>query len=168
MSYINMVNKREKKGQEEMVGFALIIVVVAVILLFFLSFSLRNPQKESIESYEADSFLQSALLYTTECEANLESHSVQSLIHRCASEEVCYVGEEETNSCDYLKEVLEGMTAQSWKVGADRPIKGYELQVMVADEELIIINGGNPTQSYKGAQQDLSGDVKVTFKAYYE
>ena len=62
----------EKKGQEEMVGFALILILVAIIVLVFIGFSIRSPEKESVESYEVESFLQSMLQYTTECENNVE------------------------------------------------------------------------------------------------
>lgn len=53
---IKILNKK-KKAQEEIVGFALIIIIVAVILLFFLNFYLRSGEKESVESYEVNSFI---------------------------------------------------------------------------------------------------------------
>jgi len=59
--------KYNKKAQEEMVGFALIIIVVAVILLVFLSIGLRKDGREDVESYEVASFIQSLLQYHTSC-----------------------------------------------------------------------------------------------------
>src|SRR3989338_7985995 len=56
-----------KRSQEEMVGFALIIILVSIILLVFLAFSLSKSKTESTESYEVNSFLQSTLQYTTAC-----------------------------------------------------------------------------------------------------
>ncbi len=49
--------KIQKKAQEELVGFALIIIIVAVILLFLIVFSLRSNEKEAVESYEVNSFI---------------------------------------------------------------------------------------------------------------
>ncbi|MBU4116158.1 MAG: hypothetical protein KKG94_00235, partial [Nanoarchaeota archaeon] len=72
-----------KRSQEEIVGFALIIIIVAVILLIFLGFYLRAPQKEIIESYEIESFIQSFLQYTSDCESNLEFLPVKNLIFAC-------------------------------------------------------------------------------------
>ncbi|MBI2057207.1 hypothetical protein HYT91_03060 [Candidatus Pacearchaeota archaeon] len=64
-----MLNKN-KIGQEEMVGFALIIILVSVILLVFLAFSLNKPKTEATESYEVNSFLQSSLQYTSSCQTS--------------------------------------------------------------------------------------------------
>ena len=64
-----------KKGQEEMVGFVVIVVIVSIIILFFLVFSLSSD-RESGTSYEASSFLQAALAYTSSCEDNREFLSV--------------------------------------------------------------------------------------------
>ena len=43
---------KRNKAQEEMVGFALIIVIVAVILIILLGIYLRKPKDQAIESYE--------------------------------------------------------------------------------------------------------------------
>ena len=42
---------RSKLGQEEMVGFAIIMVIVFVIMLVFLGFSMSNSDKEAVENY---------------------------------------------------------------------------------------------------------------------
>ena len=55
---------KNRRGQEEIVGFVVIVVIVVIILLFFLVFSLTS-EKDIPESYEAASFLQAALTYTT-------------------------------------------------------------------------------------------------------
>ena len=65
-----------KRAQEEMVGFALIVIIVSVILVIFLGFSLRDQGKENVESYEVESFIQSFLQYTSECRDNFNFLSV--------------------------------------------------------------------------------------------
>ena len=85
----NTMEIKRKKAQEEMVGFALIIILVAVILLIFLGFSLRDQEKETIESYEVESFIQSFLQYTSDCRDNLEfsyfTFIINFSIKRCFS-----------------------------------------------------------------------------------
>ena len=57
---------KKNKGQEEMVGFAIILVIVAIIFIVLLAFYLRGSQAERIKSPEANSFLQAVLQYTTD------------------------------------------------------------------------------------------------------
>ena len=158
-----------KKAQEEMVGFALILVIVAIIMLVFLGFSLRSPQKESVESYEAESFLQSVLQYTTGCENNVEKLSIQKLVFSCVKKEECLNGEK---SCDILNSELDQILSESWKIGEERPVKGHELTIATNKNESIIgIRNGNMSGNSKGAAQDFfRGDVLVNmkFKAFYD
>ena len=160
-----MINKRDKLGQEEMVGFAVIIIIVAVIMLFLLVFYLRSPQKGSVESYEVNSFIQSFLQYTTDCEDYSGEMDVRELIFECDVNSVCI--NDERNSCDVLNSTLKDMVEKSWQVGEDRPVKGYELKIMTDSGELISLKEGNVTGSYKGAAQPLPNSIDVSFRAYY-
>ncbi len=158
--------KRFKKGQEEIVGFALIIIIVAVILLFFLSFSLRNSRGMEIESYEVEGFIQAFLLHTSDCEDALGFLSVQKLIFSCDREETCL---HEEDACDILNSTLTEISENSWNVGENTPIKGYELKIFSEDMNLSI-SEGNITQNYKGAIQDFvkrGVDYEISFKVYY-
>lgn len=156
--------RKKRCGQEEMVGFALIIIIVAVILLIFLGFFLRKPQKDIVESYEVESFIQAFLQYTTDCRYNLEYLSVQKLIFKCNEGEICLDGRE---TCDILNSTLEGIVEESWEVEGDRPIKGYELRIILDEEELLILKKGNVTRNYKGSVQYLAKELDIYFTAYY-
>ena len=141
--------KLKKRAQEEMVGFALIIIIVAVILLVFIGFSLRKPQKENVESYEVSSFIYSFLGYTTECRdsSNLEHLSIEKLIFYCDNNELCLNGQ---NTCDILSATLKEIAEESWKTGEDRPVKRYELKISSKDKEIIpIIESGKSTENFK-------------------
>lgn len=161
-----------RKAQEEMVGFALIMVIVAVIILVFLGFSLRSSKKETIESYEVESFIQTALQYTSDCRDYFEFVSIQKLIFDCYEKEQCIDGEE---TCEVLNSTLTGILKESWKIGEDSPIKGYELRIIANPEEApkeIIpkIERGNVTSNSKGASQSFSkagNSIEVSFIAYY-
>ncbi len=163
----------KRKGQEEMVGFALIIVIVAIIILFFLSFALKSSGKDASESFEIDSFLHSSLQYTTICEERGKNATIRALISSCIGEEECSNGED---SCKILEENLGDMLEESWVVDENSPIKGYEFAILTnpEDEEdskvVLALNKGNTTSNYKGALVDASdsrrGAVTVTLKVY--
>ncbi|MFH1325673.1 MAG: hypothetical protein ABIH49_02810 [archaeon] len=158
------MRNKNKFGQEEMVGFALIIIIVAVILLVFLSFSLRNPQKEIVESYEVENYIQSFLQYTTECRVDSELLSVQDLIFACVNERNC---ENEGYSCNVLNSVLSEINVENWKTGEDRPVRGYSLNITSEGENIVNLNEGERTGNSKGSEQILPRDVFVVFNAYY-
>ena len=156
-----------KRAQEEIVGFALIIIIVSVILLFFLSLSLRSSNRMEIQSYEVEGFIQALLQHTSDCEDDLEFLSVQDLIFSCDNNEVCLDG---TNVCDAMNLTLTNICENSWNVGENTPIEGYELRIL-SDEMDFLIDKGNITQNYKGAMQDFvkrGEDYEVSFKVYYD
>jgi len=159
-----MKQKKTKKGQEEMVGFGLIIIIVAIILLVFLGFSLRKSQKEVVEDYEIDSFVQAFLQYTTDCQDNLEYLSIQKLIFDCNTGEECLDGRE---TCKVLNSALIGVVEESWKVGGDRPVKGYELKINVNEEEMLFLTEGNITNNYRGSAEYLPKEIDIYFTVYY-
>jgi len=156
-----------KKGQEEMVGFALIMIIVAVILVIFLSFFLNRSNEEFVESYEVESFIQSMLQYTTDCRDNLEYLSIQKLIIDCQDKKICL---DERDTCEVLNFTLNKVIDESWKIDEDRPIKGYKLNIVVDEAIVLNIQEGNITKNSKGATQFLSRsgiDYEIFFSAYY-
>jgi len=154
--------KMIKKAQEEMVGFALIIIIVAVILLIFLGFTLLKPQKENIESYEVESFLDSMMQYTTDCSDNLERLDIQGLITKCNRNQKCL---DERESCDVLNETISNILKETWKI-ENSPVLGYELNIS-SEKEILFISKGNKTSNYKGAINMLPNEIKIFFRAYY-
>lgn len=158
---------RNKKAQEEMVGFALIIIVVAVILLVFLGFSMRTGQKEAVESYEVESFIQSFLHYTSDCEDNFGNMEIQELIFACDENLICV---DERESCEVLGETLTDIVQESWKTGSNRPVKGYELLISSSSKEIMSLTEGGRTTNSKGAIQNFfkgGESFDITFSAYY-
>ncbi len=168
--------KLGKKAQEEMIGFALIVVLVSVILLIFIGFSLRDEKgKENVESYEVESFIQAMLQYTTDCKDNQGYVDVQKLIFMCNSGENCVNAADlkelsRENSCSVLNSTLEEILNESWKVGDEWPAKGYEFEIIAGDEELVKIVKGSVSSSFKGASQDFFKGGKtfeIAFNVYY-
>jgi len=158
-----------KKAQEEMIGFALIIIIVAVILLVFLAVSLNKSNKEVLGVNEVDSFIQSFLSYTTDCEEDLNNYySIQDLIIECNNYEGSCLDERKT--CDVLNSTLREIVDESWKISENTPIKGYELLIGAEEIELISFKAGNSTNNYKGSMQEFSSrgmSIIIDFTAYY-
>lgn len=94
--------KIRKKAQEEMVGFAIILIIVAVIILIVLGFMINSPsESEEVESYEVNSFLDSMLEYTTDCKDRYGIPiDLGSLIKKCKDNKRC---PNELDSCDVLE-----------------------------------------------------------------
>lgn len=166
---MNKKNFQSKKAQEELIGFGVIVVLVAVILLFFLAFSLKNSSKENVGSYEVNSFIQSFLQYTTDCSKNYETDylPIQKVIFGCANDEKCF---DEKDMCGILDSESKRIIGQSWEVGENKSIKGYELKINSESEEILKLKKGNITQNYKTGVQDFSKSgslVEVLFTIYY-
>ena len=151
-----------KKGQEEMVGFALIIIIVAVIILIFISLTLTKPKAEEIESYEVESFIQALLQYTTDCEYNYEYLSVEKLISRCKTSNKCL---DERDTCSVLNEIIDNILNQAWKI-ENRPPEGYNFTIMSGEDAIISLSKGNQTGNYKGAVQFYK-ETDIYFRVYY-
>src|SRR3989338_7618354 len=162
-----------KKAQEEMIGFAIIIVLVSVILLAFLGFSLSKSRPNAIESYEVNNFVQAFLQYTTDCSETdySEYFSIQDLIFECDKKEKCSNGDD---TCVVLEKTLDGLIDEAWQVGEDSPYKGYKLMINSEDNNKVITNifnitKGNITMDYKGSSQQFSKrkkDFIISFNAY--
>lgn len=157
-----------RRGQEEMVGFGLIVILVTVIIVILIAIMMyKSDKSSSVESYEVESFMSSLLTYTTDCSESYQEHlSVQRVISRCMDKKVCDNGE---NSCDLLKEVLSKAIEASWNTN-QRPVKGYVFSIMLEKENPIMIQSGeNLTGNSRTAIQDLtvSGkEITVSLEIY--
>jgi len=157
-----------KKGQEEIIGFVVIIVIVAIAMVVLLWFLINSPSENTVEDFEVESFIQTALQYTTDCEDFVEFLSVQDLIISCEENDKCL---DERSSCVVLNEILTNIIENSWKVGEESAVKGYKMKIFVDDLEKITMEKGNvTTANYKGAFQDFARagtDYKVSLNIYY-
>lgn len=158
------MKSKSKRSQEEIIGFALIIIIVAVVMLIFLGFTLKNAQKEPVESYEVGSFLQAYLQYTTNCEDNSQHLSIQKVIFDCTENRKCLDGR---NTCEILSNLSAEIVKESWPVEGDRPVKGYTLNINLNQAELLTIQKGNITDNFKSDIIYLPKNVNVAFSAYY-
>jgi hypothetical protein len=131
-----------KKAQEEMVGFILIVVLVIVIAVILLGISIRtSDNKELQKSDEITSFLASVSEVTTDCQIpETRYRNIGELILDCNSFNVCSDGEE---TCEILENELEGILNHSTFVVKDSgKVVYYNLDIINEDQnrELISIN----------------------------
>lgn len=120
-----------KSGQEEMVGFALILILVAVIFVVFISVYIKKPVERTTDA-EVNSFVQALLQYTTLCqEENLENLSVQKLIGKCQDRNPCYY--RSMDSCILLNNTIKAMIIENWNIKPGSPIKGYSFSINISE-----------------------------------
>lgn len=161
-----------KSGQEEMVGFGLIIVLVAIIFIVFIAVYLKKPVKVT-EDYEARSFIQATLQYTTMCEDTKGNVTVQDLITKCKENDLCSY--RNMDPCQILNNTIKGIIRESWESSPNGFVKGYSFEINISEdrgeseENLVKIESGVVTNNYRGSIQDYgkSGDrIIILFKVY--
>src|SRR3989344_8180350 len=138
----NIINNKvkNKKAQEEMVGFALIIVLVAVIALVLLGIMIRSPRsQEARPSSELDSFTKSVASYTTDCEISGRGfRTVSELTSDWADKGGSCANE--VAFCDVLSSTLKGILNTTYNVANSSNIKYYKAQIVKSG------SSGNLTQ----------------------
>jgi len=158
-----------KRAQEEMVGFAMIIIIVAVIMLILLGIALNKPKTNALQSYEVESFVSASLQHTTGCSTDTgrSYNDVANLITECDFEQVCTDGR---TACDVLSSELGDILEGSWRPGQDSPIKGYVFNITADDNNILSLSKGNETSNYKAGLQPLQKKgtaYDIEFRVYY-
>ena len=164
----------KRKGQEEIVGFVLIVVLVVIVAVIFLGIKLRNPEPTQKDSEIVYQFLESAMEQTTSCKISETGGfvSLDNLIKNCHSvNSLCLSGD----SCDILNETMGNMLDSTWKVGENYPYKGYTLKGVYSfdsnghpeTENVFEINEGVCADSYVGSSYlipEFPGSISVSLK----
>jgi len=165
----------KRKGQEEIVGFVVIVVIIAIVFVIFLGIKLRSPQPVQKDSEILYQFLESALEQTTDCVITTrnKNEKLGSLIRECHSGNgLCISGQ---TSCGASEETFKKILENTWKVGNEYPYKGYEIRadyVLNASEnsggeEVFLINKGNCSGSYVGNSYwlpEFPGNIAIKAK----
>jgi hypothetical protein len=145
-----MINK---KGQDEMVGFAIIIIIIGVIILIAIGFLVNTREENAIQDYEIESFIESSLQYTTDCQDSLGFISIRELIIECSNNNLCLGG---NSSCYVLNYTLSRMIKKGWTVSPQSSIKAYEFFAMADNQSIIMFKEGNKTADYKSGIQSFA------------
>jgi hypothetical protein len=149
MKKAKMKRMKNKKAQEEIIGFVLIVVIVAVIFLVFLGIAIRRTSPiTQQESRDVSQFLGSVMEFTSNCAISSENVYVNlgNLVRECYSGSRCLNGDD---ACTILNRTLQEAIESNWKMGLDRPVKGYLFNSTYSSEskteEILIISKGNCT-----------------------
>lgn len=149
----------KNKGQEEIVGFIIIIIIMSIVALIFLAFGFRESGNTN-ESVEAKHLLGSVLEFTSDCAIGYipAYGKISGLIRECNSNSggKCVDGRE---VCKALNSTLEDMFETGIKFGENRLIRGY---VFKADyglennfEQVIYLTSGNCSAGISGAEYPI-------------
>ncbi len=153
------------KGQEEIVGFVLIVVLVTIVLVVFLGILLRQEGNNTAESSEVWQFLGSISEYTTECAISYEPdfYKFDELVRSCQKGEMCLSGK---SACKVLNDTSKGLIGASWSIGLESYIKGYEFKALSENGEqkemIFRLSKGNCTGAVRGADRPLPNTNNVT------
>lgn len=153
---------RGKLSQEEMVGFVLIVVLVTIIALVFLAISIRKSP-EKLPSAEIESFIQSAMKYSSDCYSSAERRlDLKDLIKACSNKEKCM---DDRETCIVLNETLTGMLRESWKPGISS-VKSYKLEIYEGklNRTIIKLEEGICTGNIAGTSILVFSDIKAEFE----
>ena len=163
----------KNKGQEEMVGFVIIVVLVTIALLILLAILLRIPSDIKVEeSREVLHFLESSSEITTDCSIGRETDFVtlSTLLGNCVDNKQCFDGR---TACVALNDTYTKLLTSSWLIGEDRPIHGYSLRVeyiinseQSITEEILNIEAGVCKGTVKGAVH-LLRDIDVIMRVCF-
>jgi len=166
----NVILRKNKKAQEEVMGFVIIILMVVIIGVVFFAFSLRKPV-ESTEQKQAelDDMINSMLLYTTECKLNNENQTIKDLIKECSRSPSTLCSSSE-NVCIKLNSTLKNMYSKLLGTGITNGyVHGYVLNI-TNSKQIVYLSEGNMTGSYFASSipiNTVSGDVIVKLRFYY-
>jgi hypothetical protein len=163
---------KNKKGQEEIAGFAIIVVIIMIVAVIFLSISLNNESTGDY-SIEVSSYLKGLKEYTTSCTLQGSAPAnIRSLLIACKDKKICDNGQ---LSCAFLNETLSEILSTTLPVGNNSRIKGYHFTANVLsnssqESRLIEINKGSCPSSYIQADEFLitpTGRIRYYLKRCY-
>lgn len=126
---------RGKLGQQEIVGFVLIVVLVMVGLMVFLIISVRDSG-ESSDSIGVSNMLDVVMRMTTECAIVYEPDydRFEDLFKSCFKGDSC--SNLERSACDYLNESLNDVIVSM--VASDASVESWSVDFFEKDSEGIL------------------------------
>ena len=153
---------RGKKGQQEIVGFVIIVVFVIIGLMFFLLYSLKQGGVSDDKDLVLGNLMSSILQFTTSCSIDAEKQTVSEMLRNC------YIGEgcdnDARTSCNILEDELSQMLNASYKT--EGKIDGLSFEFYKDDDGSIlevqnfdkITIGGCVGNNYRAFEQPV-GDL---------
>jgi hypothetical protein len=167
-----MLHLRNRKAQEEMVGFVLIVVIVVIIGLVVLGIMIRNPQNESVkDSTDVAQFIGSVLEYTSPCAKGHEPAylNVRDLIVECYRGTSCSNGNQ---TCLELNRTLANLINNSLNIKEESFYTGYTLNLSIysnsSSQNFLYLKEGQCGEVFRGSEPASipleEGKISVSLK----
>jgi ABC-type branched-subunit amino acid transport system substrate-binding protein len=162
--------KFDKKAQQEIVGFVLIVVLVVIGLMVYLVFSLKSDENDN--SVEVENILNALMKHTTDCAIVYEPDydDFEELFKSAHKGKTCSNIDE--SALDYLNETLREVLDDIFMTEAT--VTGYEIQFYESGEDgegdvgiLQFSEGECTTGTISSAQKNLvssSKDIVIRLK----
>ncbi len=155
--------KKARNGQEEIMGFVLIVVLLVIVGVIFLGIRLRNPEHVQRESELIYRFIESSMEQTTDCKTSESGNfwALDSLIRDCHTyNNECTSGDK---TCDIVENTLKDILNSTWQVGPDFPFKGYEVEISYSFnssgqqqfDSVLNLSSGLCSSSYSGSSYGI-------------
>jgi len=148
-----MKELKNNRGQQEIVGFVLIVVLVMVALMVFLIISVRDGG-DVVDSVGVSNMLDVLMRTTTDCAvvAVPEYSSFEDLFKSCYNGDLC--SNLNSSACEYLNESLMDMISSM--VRSDASVEGWSVEFSGPDgEEILRWEEENCTGQFSGAQRSI-------------
>ena len=125
---------KNKRAQNEIVGFVLIIIIVSVIGVIFLSFMIGRGEPVTQDSVQISNLLSASMYYTSDCAINYIPNykDGQDLIKSCWNNEKCL---NDKMACEVLNSTMKELIGESLDVSSEVLNKAYELNIYYRDLE---------------------------------
>lgn len=115
-----------KRGQDEIVGFVIIVLLVSVVALVFFGISLRKtaPIESSVK---LENFVEAALGVTTDCSIKRVPNYLDlgDLVKECRKGSSCYDGKK---SCEVLNKTVSELLESTFQINQESPTTYYSFQ----------------------------------------
>lgn len=164
-----MVEKlKNRKGQEEIAGFVLIVVLVAIIFLVLLGLFIKGSGKDSMQnSNNVRQFLESSMEYTSDCAINEPNYlTLGELIAKCKASSGSLCANDE-NVCKAANRTISSLLDAGWLISKDGNYKGYQFTSAMNQSSVmkpfIQISRGNCTSKFVGHYYTI-GDITSSLK----
>ena len=152
-------------AQEEMTGFAMIIIIVSIVGLVILTFMLRKSSDSGFNNYEIQQFLDSTARIKSTCKLPLGSSNlrISDLIQECysSSANACESGEQ---TCASLQSAYQDIIGKSWNINPDSQYTGFKIDIFfkpssnsssISPSNMLNISQGVCGSNYYGGESFL-------------
>lgn len=161
--------KKNRKGQEESMGFIVIVLIIIIVGVVFLGFSLRKNKTTIQQQQQLADFTWATLSYTTNCSINGRQQDIWHLIEACDTNAICSPSSQ--NACSVLnstlKDILDKLIGKDASL-ADKYIHAYSFNISSPhNPRMIRLSQGNRSGSFFSYSTFIPENITINIRMYY-